>query len=80
MVCRSIEATKHPSRITTKLTLDSALLSGLVNSAQESAIHAVQAKDDALGEDDVHVKYDAVVEDGERLACGLSGADMRWFE
>jgi hypothetical protein len=31
--------------------------------------------DDALGEDDVEVKYDAVVEDGERLACGLSGAD-----
>lgn len=31
--------------------------------------------DDAPGEDDVQVKYDAVVEDGERLACGLSGAD-----
>ena len=35
----------------------------------------VTVVDDALGEDDVEVKNDAVVEDGERLACGLSGAD-----
>src|ERR1700738_5092682 len=34
IVCPSIEATRHPSRITTTLTLDFGLISGLVNSDQ----------------------------------------------
>src|ERR1700675_5032760 len=34
IVCVSVEATRHPSRSTTKLTLDTALLSRLVNSDQ----------------------------------------------
>ena len=65
-----IEATQHPFRITTNLTLVSALFSGLVNSAQR--VSGCTQQKAATVVDDALAKDAAVVEDAAPASDSLA--------